>query len=307
MAEWTEPHEWTRNEVITASKLNSYRQAILYLKEATDALIPPSKLDALNVPEDGQVPAFDLATGKFLWVTVGVGGDLEAHRTAVPIDHPDGSVTEAKIADSSVTPSKLSAINVPADGKAPLYDAATGRFRWELAGGQLSWMHYRRSGRYHTTPIVGYFIAGSIATNRLIAQAYYNPVTTVYDRIALYVYSAATGKARMGVYASDPTLYPSSLILDAGEVDTGTTGLKEVEINLTLEPGVYWLALLTNSTATFGGSSVYYEFAPLGRGSPYEQAANGWSITYWYGPLPSTFPGGAGFTTTHGYVMLRKA
>jgi len=36
MTEWVEPHEWKVNEVITASKLNTYRQGLLHLKEALD-------------------------------------------------------------------------------------------------------------------------------------------------------------------------------------------------------------------------------------------------------------------------------
>jgi hypothetical protein len=33
MTEWAEPWEWITNEVITAQKLNTLRQAILYLRE----------------------------------------------------------------------------------------------------------------------------------------------------------------------------------------------------------------------------------------------------------------------------------
>jgi hypothetical protein len=88
MTDWVEPWSWTKNEVITASKLNTLRQAILYLKETTD----------------------------------------DYHRSARPIDHPDGSIT----------PVKLDATNTPLDGQAPIYDGETGRFRWATGMGGVS-------------------------------------------------------------------------------------------------------------------------------------------------------------------------
>ena len=39
MTEWTEPHEWITNEVITARKLNTLRQAILYLRERLEPFL----------------------------------------------------------------------------------------------------------------------------------------------------------------------------------------------------------------------------------------------------------------------------
>jgi hypothetical protein len=51
--------------------------------------------------------------------------DDDEHKTATPIDHPD----------ASIRPSKLDAVNTPVDGQAPVFDAATERFRWASAGG----------------------------------------------------------------------------------------------------------------------------------------------------------------------------
>ena len=33
---WVEPHRWTKNELITARRLNTYREAILYLRRAIE-------------------------------------------------------------------------------------------------------------------------------------------------------------------------------------------------------------------------------------------------------------------------------
>jgi hypothetical protein len=49
----------------------------------------------------------------------------DAHVTGIPIDHPD----------ASIRPAKLDAIDTPADGEAPTYDAVTGRFKWNPVGG----------------------------------------------------------------------------------------------------------------------------------------------------------------------------
>jgi hypothetical protein len=39
MTEWVEPWSWTKNEVITAQKLNTLRQAILYLRERLEPFL----------------------------------------------------------------------------------------------------------------------------------------------------------------------------------------------------------------------------------------------------------------------------
>ncbi|MEM1523418.1 MAG: hypothetical protein QXU69_10335 [Thermofilaceae archaeon] len=97
-----------------------------------DKSITPAKIDSINDAADGYALTYDFATGKFKW-SVGAGGvtklsqleidvdkdwggrviknlgvpvdpwdslrlqDLTSHRTATPIDHPDGSVTRAKL------------------------------------------------------------------------------------------------------------------------------------------------------------------------------------------------------------------
>jgi hypothetical protein len=39
MTDWVEPWGWTTNEVITAQKLNTIRQAILYLRERLEPFL----------------------------------------------------------------------------------------------------------------------------------------------------------------------------------------------------------------------------------------------------------------------------
>jgi hypothetical protein len=71
----------------------------------------------------------------------------------------------------------------------------------------------------------------------------------------------AAGKlARLGIYDSTGTAgAPGALVVDGGTVtvDTGTT--KEVTISTTLQPGVYWLAFVSDGAPTCA--------SPLGNGA----------------------------------------
>jgi len=102
--------------------------------------------------------------------------------------------------------------------------------------------------------IPGWFInslgGGTVTQNRLYYTPFYVDKETTFDRIGLNVSSATSGNARLGVYAVDPdTNLPGDLILDAGTVDTSTTGVKEITINLTLQQGFYYLAGVSNGTS----------------------------------------------------------
>ena len=144
--------------------------------------VRPVDLRATNAPSDTLVPSYDALSGLFKWIAGGGGPpavhdktyhtsptlpDNDAHKTTSPIDHPDTSVTNAKIAsgldagkittgtladarlqypvnthktaspidhpDASIRPAKLDAIDSPADGEAATYDSATGKFKWAPA------------------------------------------------------------------------------------------------------------------------------------------------------------------------------
>ena len=67
---------------------------------------------------------------------------------------------------------------------------------------------------------------------------------TTFTRIGVNVTSAlASSEMCLGIYKADGDgRFPSTLILDAGTVDTSTTGEKEITISQTLEPGIYHVA-----------------------------------------------------------------
>lgn len=81
MAEWVEPHEWTVNELITAAKLNTYRAALLYLKEIVGGGVGP-------------IGPFTLGVGSYL------GGNLEVLEVASTSQAPYTGVLVKREADA---------------------------------------------------------------------------------------------------------------------------------------------------------------------------------------------------------------
>lgn len=73
---------------------------------------------------------------------------------------------------------------------------------------------------------------------------------TAVDRIACEVTSAGTTGAvvRLGIYEDNGENNPGALLVDAGTVDATTTGVKELTISQTLEPGLYWLVAVNQGT-----------------------------------------------------------
>jgi hypothetical protein len=104
------------------------------------------------------------------------------------------------------------------------------------------------AGRYYGTRES----VGAVGDNNSAMTAhrlYYTPVfvprDNTADRIAVWVTTGvALSVVRLGVYAADPDSgLPTSLILDAGTVDSSSNGAKEITIAEALDGGVwYWLA-----------------------------------------------------------------
>jgi len=89
---WEEPYEWSPRELITAAKLNITARNLKWLKQ---------RLEALPLVHDKTCHKSPVLP------------DDDVHRTAVPLDHPNGSVTTEKIADGAITPAKVVPILQP--------------------------------------------------------------------------------------------------------------------------------------------------------------------------------------------------
>jgi hypothetical protein len=70
-------------------------------------------------------------------------------------------------------------------------------------------------------------------------------------KIGIRVNVAGTGAVRLGIY-NNANARPSTLVLDAGTVDPGTTGVKEITISQSVSDNSwYWLALVSDVTFSF--------------------------------------------------------
>lgn len=194
----------------------------------------------------------------------------------------------------------------------------------ELTGGGVSVLHShpggagnplmvpnRKSGRYYHSPVNSPFTAAATSANILRAFPFPVPAEGSYNRIALYINTGATGKLRLGLYGdAGGTPEGGALLVDSGELDTATLGLKETIISLPLAPGWYWLASLFSGAPSIIVASAANAPSQLGTDSPaaaistYTRAYK----SYTYGPLPNPFPA----TPTWDYgtvqiIYMRKA
>ena len=135
----------------------------------------------------------------------------------------------------------------------------------------------------HVSASIGATVAASTTTVKL------TPIivteTTTFDQIAVHCGVAATdaGAAiRLAVYESDAANNrPGTLIVDAGTVACTTTGLKSITFGsaLTLDAGLYWLALtLTTGGTTAGTLPTFYTLTST---SPISVDLSSTSATMW--------------------------
>ena len=85
--------------------------------------------------------------------------------------------------------------------------------------------------------------SGTQVKDRLIFTPLFISSAITIDRIGAEVVSGGVSGTtyRLGVYSSNSNDEPGSLLLDAGTIDTSTTGLKQITISLTLSAGLYYI------------------------------------------------------------------
>lgn len=160
-------------------------------------------------------------------------------------------------------------------------------------------LHYtRKEGTsqyeaWYTSPTTGTALTtGAIVANRLYAIPFVVPKQIKIDRIAINVTTNSTGNARLGIYDDSGSLYPTRLIIDAGEITTSTTGVKSITLsNLVLMPGLKWLVVVGNGGPTLRSFAVASMLPVMGFASTLPTAANlGLYVSFTYAALPTTFP-----------------
>ena len=145
--------------------------------------------------------------------------------------------------------------------------------------------------------------------NRLTASLYPIFRKMRFDKIGIYVTGAGGvgARVRVGLHKDNGAFYPSDLLLDSGELNAESTGIKTKAIDLTSEPGVYWVVVITNDGTidlACTGDTAFLSFG--GEGAPdFSVSQKGsWYITQTYGPLPNPFPAGASLSRILMHVRL---
>jgi hypothetical protein len=167
-----------------------------------------------------------------------------------------------------------------------------------LKEGQI-FLNGRRSGRWYTSSIESTAeTTGSVTLNTLRALPFRVANTRSLDKIAINVTTSSTGIARLGIY-SDSGCYPDKLLCDSGEISYTLTGKKEADIDITLNPGFYWLVHNASVTSTLRCMQLATCLPVLGYDDTLGTAGGvGWSYAQSFGELPDPFPEGAAVITT---------
>ena len=126
---------------------------------------------------------------------------------------------------------------------------------------------------------------------------------TLNDMAVNVTTSAASSTVRLGVYR-DANLYPSTLVVEAGEVATATDNtFASVTLGtpVILQPGLYWFAVVAGTASPTVRFVVNTQNTNIlgNRSNAGDVAAQvGWVHAYTYAALPATFPNSSPATTT---------
>jgi len=146
----------------------------------------------------------------------------------------------------------------------------------------------------------------TLAADTLYAQPLPIPRAVTLDELAVQVTTGDVGmKARLGIYEDNGSVYPGALVLDAGEVDVGSTGVKKTLITQALTKKLYWTVVISDGTPEMVRILRYW--TPIGtKETQLGQLYSHLTRTQTYGVLPDPFPSGANLVTvtTVPYTMV---
>ncbi len=105
------------------------------------------------------------------------------------------------------------------------------------------WQVKYRSGYWYEPKNGSQILVSTYSLNRLLLVPLFVTETITIDRIGAECTSPVNFSTfRLGIYNSDSNGVPSTLLLDAGTIDTSTLGAKTITISQTLTAGLYYLA-----------------------------------------------------------------
>lgn len=257
------------------------------------------------------------------WQKVGV--DLQfrninaaSPRVSVALDAVNREI-DIDVVPAQIDLDDLGDVNAPgpANDDVLTWNAATARWIAQAGGGAGAaecFEKYRKSGRYYSCDIRTYTLTTSyIQYDNIYAIPFLVPVQQSFDRIGINCNAgAANAVGRLGLYDDDGTPYPGNLIHGTAEFDFSGAGDKEEAIAETLDPGLYWLAILIG-VAMPSVRAFYYQyhtFPLLGRDALNDlNPMNSLYGAEAYGVMPDPFPAGITERDTQNppAIFLRKA
>jgi hypothetical protein len=160
----------------------------------------------------------------------------------------------------------------------------------------------------------GIYSAVNLSNDSLFAIPFVSPRAATIDRLAFWVTLAggSTSLARVGIYdsTSATNIYPNALVVDAGEQNCQSTGLKSANVDVTLEPDrLYWAVYLeggTSGTHQIYRSTRFLDVLGIVTTTNPSSAATNLFIAQAYGALPSTFPASAAKSATDSAQILAR-
>lgn len=126
--------------------------------------------------------------------------------------------------------------------------------------------------------------------------------TAIIQALSIHVVTAVAAKTvRLGIYA-DNAGTPGALLFDAGTASVATVGVKDIALPQLIKTGVYWLAVLSDitATATFAALPTIWGAVVSQAGSEALTPINGFTGTQAFGALPATLP----WLTPNGAVAM---
>jgi len=300
----------------TRRKLNSIERRLNRLSAAGGEANTASNVGAGGVGLFKQKLGVDL---QFRNINAG------SNKITVALDAPNNEV-DIDVDFSKVMLDEIGDVNVPAPNDTEVLTWDDGAAEWVAApggggggGGAENPRAHRKVGQVYTTWDYFTYINFYLSSENLYAYPFIVPVSQDFDRIMVYVVTAAVnGVMRLGIYDDDGDLYPNNLIVSSAELDCSTIGYKSGVIAETLTAGLYWLVVNTDGDSNirivgmdYNGTTPIGYFAILGRpdNSFFTPAYTHWRLAEAYGALPDPFSGGASMVNNEdlGSIFLRKA
>ena len=146
----------------------------------------------------------------------------------------------------------------------------------------------------------------TFTSDKIRAELYITTRRIHIDTLAFYVTTAGIlSKVRLGLYNDSGSVYPYTLLVDGGEVDTTSTGIKTVSVDVWVDAGYFWFVSVawkkTAPPPPFGSDCEGY-YNPLTLVHVISNTAYDKSFTYT--SLPDPFPFGASMRTGNWWVYL---